>query len=232
MLLVLDTASDVCAVALARDGVVVAERWTDVPRAHAGQLAPFVAEVLAEAGVAARDLDAVAVSAGPGSFTGLRIGLATAKGLCLATGAHLVLVPTLDAMVEAARGDARLPPGARVVAVVPSRRGEVYVGGDGRHPAAVALADLRAVLGDMNDVVLVGPAAADAQVALGITTRAVDEMPSVGPTVHRLTGALVRLATARLAAGESDPLDTAEPLYVQPFEPSRPRAAAGAGEGR
>ena len=225
MLLVLDTATDVCAVALVRDGVMLAERWTDVARAHAGQLAPFVAEVLAEADLAASDLDAVAVSAGPGSFTGLRIGLATAKGLCLATGARLVLVPTLDAFVAAARDAESLPDGAAVVAVVPSRRGEVYVGGDGRAPTAVALVDLRGVLGDVDGLVLVGPAAGDAATAMtGDSARCAPTMNA--PDAASVTAALARLAAARLAAGDADALDTAEPLYVQPFLPSRPDAGS------
>ncbi len=215
MLLVLDTATDVCAVALVRDGEPVASRWTDVPRAHAARLAPMVAEVLAEAGLAPSDLDAVAVSAGPGSFTGLRIGLSMAKGLCLATGARLALVPTLDAFVDAMRDGDDMA--ARVLAVLPSRRGEVYVGGDGRAPAAVAVADLADALSGAS-VALVGPAAPAALAALdgtGVAATVAEVTP------ERVLAALARLAARRLVDGADD-VGAAEPLYVQPFLPSAP----------
>ena len=96
------------------------------PRRHSERLAPLIRDALRHAGDAldADDLDAVALAAGPGSYTGLRIGASTAKGLCAATGAALVPVPTLEALAEAHRG--RAAPGDVLGAVLRSRRGEVY----------------------------------------------------------------------------------------------------------
>lgn len=211
LLLAIETATDVCAVALFRDDDLLASRSTDVPRAHAARLAPFIAEVLGEAGVGAASLDAVAVSAGPGSFTGLRIGVATAKGLCLATGAALVGVPTLDALTAAAgRGPA-------VVAALPSRRGEVFLGGDGRPPRVLVLADSDAVGAGPAAGVVVGPAAD--LVVRACATGALRAEPSAASAV-----AVGRLGRARVLAGRVDDVASLDPLYVQPFVASRPGA--------
>lgn len=209
LLLALETATDVCAVALLRDDRVLATRRTDVPRAHAAELAPFIADVLAEAGVAAADLTGVAVSLGPGSFTGLRIGVATAKGLCLATGAALVGVSTLDALV--------LDAGEPAVAALPSRRGEAFLGGDGHAPRAIVLAHPDAWASDLDARVVVGPAAES--VAVALPGGRLVARPSAASAL-----AVGRLGMARLRAGQVDDVATLEPLYVQPFVASRPGA--------
>lgn len=124
-LLALTTATDACGVALWQDGRLQAELTLHRPRRHAERLVPLIRDALAHSGVEARDLGAVAVASGPGSYTGLRIGASTAKGLVAATGAALVAVPTLAALAEAARPWAA--PGDLVCPVLRSRRGEVYV---------------------------------------------------------------------------------------------------------
>ena len=204
MILAIETATDVCAVALLDGGHAVATRQTDTPRAHAARLAPMIAEVLSEAGIAASGLRTVAVSVGPGSFTGLRIGIGTATGLALATGAALVPVPTLDALAVAAR-DAGI--GGPLLAVLPSRRGEVYVGGDGAPPRAVAVESIGSEAGGAQ--ALVGPR--------------VDEMVSVlrlAITVHRVSPTAVAVARWALAAGAPVAAEAVIPLYVQPFAPT------------
>ena len=84
--------------ALAVDGKVVARRESDTPNAHSTCLSVFIDEVLKESHLTSRDLGAVCVSAGPGSYTGLRIGVSSAKGICYALGIPLVSVPTLLSM--------------------------------------------------------------------------------------------------------------------------------------
>ncbi len=210
MLLAIETATDVCAVALLDGERIVASRQTDVPRAHAARLAPMIAEVLADAALRAADLATVAVSVGPGSFTGLRIGIGTATGLCLATGAALVAVPTLDALVVAAR-DAGV--NGHLVAVLPSRRGEVYVGGDGTAPRAVAT-DLLADETGGAPVTVVGPA--------------VDALTVFFPsaiTVYRVVPTAEAVGRWAIAHGVPVAPDAVQPLYVQPFVPTR-RAAS------
>ena len=105
LILAIETGTDICSVALVRDGELIALRESDEERNHAKKIAVFVDELLRENGVAADDLDAVAVSKGPGSYTGLRIGVSFAKGLCYGQRIPLVAVGSLDSLVEVARED-------------------------------------------------------------------------------------------------------------------------------
>ena len=97
-ILLIETATQICSVVLAADGEVVARRESDTPNAHSTCLSVFIDEVLKESHLTPRDLNAVCVSAGPGSYTGLRIGVSTAKGFCYALGIPLLSVPTLLSM--------------------------------------------------------------------------------------------------------------------------------------
>ena len=97
-ILLIETATQICSVVLATDSKVLARRESDTPNAHSTCLSVFIEEVLKESQLHPRDLDAVCVSAGPGSYTGLRIGVSTAKGFCYALGIPLLSVPTLLSM--------------------------------------------------------------------------------------------------------------------------------------
>ncbi len=96
--LLIETATQICSVVLASDGRILARRDSDVPNAHSTRLSVFIQEVLDECHLTPRDLGAVCVSAGPGSYTGLRIGVSSAKGFCFALGIPFVSVPTLLSM--------------------------------------------------------------------------------------------------------------------------------------
>lgn len=122
--LLLETATDVCSVAIARDGRLLAEVTATEVHQHASHLTLFIERALAEAGVSLGELDGLVLSDGPGSYTSLRVGAATAKGLCLALpDLRLSVVPTLTALATAAR-----PAGGedKVMATINSRRGEVF----------------------------------------------------------------------------------------------------------
>lgn len=97
-ILLIETATQICSVVLAADGKVHARRESDTPNAHSTSLSVFIDEVLKESHLTPRELNAVCVSAGPGSYTGLRIGVSTAKGFCYALGIPLLSVPTLLSM--------------------------------------------------------------------------------------------------------------------------------------
>ena len=97
-ILLIETATQICSVVLAADGKVLARHESDTPNAHSTCLSVFIDEVLKESHLTPRDLNAVCVSAGPGSYTGLRIGVSTAKGFCYALGIPLLSVPTLLSM--------------------------------------------------------------------------------------------------------------------------------------
>jgi len=100
-ILAIETASESCSVALSLDGVL-RERSSLAPRGHAERLLPWVQELLAEAGIALQDLDAVAFSRGPGSFTSLRIGIGVAQGLAWGAGLPVVPVSSLRSAAQAA----------------------------------------------------------------------------------------------------------------------------------
>lgn len=97
-ILLIETATRVCSVGLAADGNILAMRESFEQRSHAELITVFIDEVMQEAGIQLSGLDAVAVSMGPGSYTGLRIGVSTAKGVCYALDKPLIAIDTLQAM--------------------------------------------------------------------------------------------------------------------------------------
>ena len=102
-ILLIETSTAVLSVALAQDGVVVASRECHEPRLQASLTAPLVKEVLDSQGLKVADCDAICVGKGPGSYTGLRVGVSTAKGLAFGAGLPLLAVGSLDVLVAGAR---------------------------------------------------------------------------------------------------------------------------------
>lgn len=98
LILHIDTATQVCSVALSRGAENIAYRESREKNAHSKNVTLFVEEVISESGLAKDELDAISVSMGPGSYTGLRIGVSTAKGLCYALEKPLIAISTLQAM--------------------------------------------------------------------------------------------------------------------------------------
>ena len=101
-IILIETSTALCSAAIAENGVVTAYRESSAPKAHASLTAVFIQEMLQERGLTLADCDAVCVSMGPGSYTGLRVGVSTAKGLCFGTGKPLIAVGTLDTLVAQA----------------------------------------------------------------------------------------------------------------------------------
>lgn len=133
LILCIETGTDVCSVGIAKDGELLSLRESDEGRDHARKVGVFVDELLRETGIAPDDLDAVAVGKGPGSYTGLRIGVSFAKGLCYGLRKPLLAVGSLDALVEVAREDYEAGilavddwQHARLCPMVDARRMEVY----------------------------------------------------------------------------------------------------------
>ncbi|MCO5946876.1 MULTISPECIES: tRNA (adenosine(37)-N6)-threonylcarbamoyltransferase complex dimerization subunit type 1 TsaB [Mucilaginibacter] len=104
MILQIETATASCSVALAKDGNVLGFKQVNGRNLHAEVITRFVEEIITGAGFSYNNLDAIAVSCGPGSYTGLRIGISTAKGLCFALDKPLIAVETLSAMAEGVAG--------------------------------------------------------------------------------------------------------------------------------
>ena len=119
--ILIETSTALCSVAMAKNGVITAYRESSAAKAHASLTAVFVQEVLQEHGIKLEDCDAVCVSMGPGSYTGLRVGVSTAKGLCFGSGKPLIAVGTLDTLVAQAEGDFKY-----IIPMIDARRMEVY----------------------------------------------------------------------------------------------------------
>ncbi len=128
MILCLETATPTCSVAITDGVATLAHRECNGQNAHSEKITIFIKEVMDEVGIDYSQLNAVAVSKGPGSYTGLRIGVSTAKGVCYAAGLPLMAIDTLEAMAYGMRqklGD-QVQPGDLFVPMIDARRMEVY----------------------------------------------------------------------------------------------------------
>ena len=120
-IILIETSTALCSAAIAEDGVVTAYRESSAPKAHASLTAVFIQEMLEERGLTLADCDAVCVSKGPGSYTGLRVGVSTAKGLCFGAAKPLIAVGTLDTLVaQAAEAAGQSPVIPSASTVIPS----------------------------------------------------------------------------------------------------------------
>jgi len=236
VILAFDTSTATAVVAVARGARLLAAREEPAPRAYDEGLVPRVEQVLAESGLTTRDLDVVACGRGPGSFTGLRIALATAKGYAFALGRPLVVVSS-TAPLALDRGD------GTTVVVLDAKRGEFFaqafvrprrgrVAGTPRETSRVilparALGRWLAARRTARPIALVGEGL-PAALAAGL---APPDGCEVHEARHPTAAALVRLAQAAAAAQRWADPDRAEPEYLRPppFHPPHgsPKLARG-----
>lgn len=206
----IDTSTAIISAALLRDGALVAERTDTVEHNRTGLLT-MIDALFADASLRPLDIDAVAIGAGPGSFTGLRIGMATAKGIAFATGRPLWAVSSLAAVAHLALAPA--DPGT-VVAVVDARRGEVYAGAYLRQGAGVALVGEERVL----------PPAQLASICTDEHVRyagnAATSYPELAalPGMWSVTPSGRAVAELALAGSRADILVGGAPTYIRPSE--------------
>jgi len=144
-----DTTTLSCSVALLQDDALLAEATLNIKKTHSERLMPLLDNLLTESGIEREAIDAIAVAAGPGSFTGLRIGVSTARALAQGLGIPVVPVCTLDALAEAIPA-----PGVLICPLLDARRSQVYTAIYRRglekpdqlktllEPTAIALGDL------------------------------------------------------------------------------------------
>jgi tRNA threonylcarbamoyladenosine biosynthesis protein TsaB len=123
ILLNLETATTNCSVSISKDDKIIALKENNAENySHSEQLHIFIKEALQEASLSFSDIDAVSISKGPGSYTGLRIGVSAAKGLCFSLDVPLISIPTLESMAH----QVELQAGEMVIPVLDARRMEVY----------------------------------------------------------------------------------------------------------
>ncbi|WP_295661492.1 tRNA (adenosine(37)-N6)-threonylcarbamoyltransferase complex dimerization subunit type 1 TsaB [uncultured Nocardioides sp.] len=206
MLLALDTATPLVTVALHDGDDVVAERLADRPMKHGEQLAPLIETVMADAGIVRQDLTAIAVGAGPGPFTGLRVGLVTARTLGFVLEVPVYAVCSLDVLaVEAADTGAV---STDFVVATDARRKEVYVASYDAEGVRLAGPEVRLPADVATEVPVVG------------------EGPVLYPTAFPHAAGPTRPSAgwlARVVHDERAELLDPEPLYLR-----RPDAVAGA----
>jgi tRNA threonylcarbamoyladenosine biosynthesis protein TsaB len=210
LVLALDTTTLPGSCALARDGVVIAEAGGDEQRSHAERLPRELMQLLESDRIALADVDAFAVATGPGSFTGLRVGIATMQGLAFAAGRPLFGISALDAL-SAHAGD------GLVATWIDAWRGEVYAAlyDNGR-------ATGETTVGLPDDLLAAYPPAPIRFIGDGaithwqrIVTSRGDAVTLASPPVPRLAGTIALLANGLAAGGARPAPDAIEQLYVR-----------------
>lgn len=207
-LLAIDTAADLCAACVLDTEAGERGRCVlDLGKGHAERLMAVIDEALAKAGSSYADLGAITVSVGPGSFTGVRVGVAAARGLALALGIPAVGVTTLEALARQAREES---PGRPVLARIEAGRGQAYVAAFSAAgeltfgPAALALAAADELIRDGRDIVLAEGKTAD----IAIYARCGSEKLAAGALPEKPKPLYLREADARPQEGFALPRKT------------------------
>ena len=216
-ILALDTSTDACSAALLLNGKLL-QRFTIEPRRHTHLILPMVEELLAEAGIALKELDAIAFGRGPGSFAGIRIATGAAQGLALAADLPVVPVSTLEAMAFAADEAA----GDYLLTALDARMDEVYWCAWQRENGQLKRLVEEQVCAP-SGVLLPASVAAASFMALGSGWRYRDQMASAlserigqcSTDVYPQAEAMARLAAAAVARGETIAPDEARPVYLR-----------------
>ena len=222
LILCIETGTDICSVGIARDGELISLRESDEGRDHAKRVGVFVDELLRETGVQPDELDAVAVGMGPGSYTGLRIGVSFAKGLCYGLNIPLIAVGSLDALAEVAIEDNEAGildvenwNEAVLCPMVDARRMEVYTrlfDAAGKPlsevSAEVVTEETFADVRRDKQLIIFGNGAAKCREVMPDATYI-----SITPSAR----GLARLAQQRLSADQTEDIAYFEPFYLKDF---------------
>jgi len=217
-ILQIESATTVCSVALAKDGKVLACKQLDERNIHAEIITLFIDELVASADIKYNELDAIAVSSGPGSYTGLRIGVSTAKGLCFALDKPLIAIETLEAMAygiitEGQYNDILLCP------MIDARRMEVYTAlfdltGNKIEPVTAKIIDENSFYEQLqnNKILFFGDGAEKCRAVLGENNNAVF-LPGFSNSAAYMT----QKAAEKFVNNDFEDVAYFEPYYLKDF---------------
>jgi len=219
-ILQIETATTVCSVALSKDGETLSVKQINERNIHAEVITLFIDELLKQTGLSYNQLDAIAVSSGPGSYTGLRIGVSTAKGLCFALDKPLIAVETLEAMADGITNEMQLT-GKDVLLcpMIDARRMEVYTAIFDTHgkrikPTTAEIIDTNSFsdLLSNHTIIFFGDGASKCETVLGTNTNAQFVTDFNNSAAH-----LSKKAYAKLLANDLEDVAYFEPFYLKDF---------------
>ncbi len=224
LILNIETSSTSCSVCLSKDGAVQDFRIDNERNSHARMITVLVDELLSANNVSYRQLEAIAVSAGPGSYTGLRIGVSAAKGFCYALNKPLIAIPTLQLIAEGIKqkvaGDAHF-----YLPLIDARRMDVYaavysVEGEELLPAGFFALDeeFLSMLSQYENIVVGGDAVEKSKAVLAGSRFAFVE--EIFPSANYM----VAIAESKFNKGELADIAYFEPMYINEFQAKLPKA--------
>lgn len=213
-ILCLDSATAICSVALWHNGQVISEHISERRRSHTEMITLLANRCVVDSGLHYRDLDAVAVIAGPGSYTSLRIGASTAKGLCYALSIPMIAIDTLEHIVQPVLAELRTE--QKAIAMLDARRMEVYSAAFDKD--GLRLADNAAVVVDADFTVRYG---SGEYLLVGDGAAKTEDILASNPDVHfsdHLASAshMGKLAVRKYKSGEFVDVAYWEPNYTKP----------------
>lgn len=212
----IETSTAACSVGLANDSGLHAERSLVESHIRSEKLLTLIREIYEDQEITLLQIDAVAVSIGPGSFTGLRIGLSTAKGLCFASGKPLIAVPAFESVAEAVF--VSRPQTSRVIISVDAKQGDYYFGGYEKKDGA-RCEFLPVQIGNLSTAL-----SANTSNTMIITDR-IDEVKKFADKSGVIDNILsycrgdviARIAIEKLKAGMKNSPENLEPMYLKDF---------------
>ena len=223
IILSLETSTDVCSVALHQNGLLINQKIVREPQAHASKLALLIDEIVKASNLTFSALEAVAVSSGPGSYTGLRIGTSTAKGLCFAKNIPLIAVPTLEVLAHAAID--RISSGDLICAMLDARRMEVYAQVFSKPLNPISPVDAKIIESDSFRELLVNHRMFFVGNGAGKCKQVITHQNALFlDEIEPLATELGSLAEKKFQAGKFGDLSSFEPVYLKQFEAKKAKS--------
>jgi tRNA threonylcarbamoyladenosine biosynthesis protein TsaB len=219
LILQIETATTVCSIALSENGNVLAYKELEQRNVHAEIITLFIEEVLKTGDKKYQDLDAVAVSCGPGSYTGLRIGISVAKGLCFALDVPLIAIETLEGMTDGMISQNSLDDNTLLCPMIDARRMEVFTAvfnakGDRVKPTSAEIIDENSFSGLLktNRILFFGDGAVKCSEVLGVNPNA-----QIIPGFVNSARDITKKAMEKYLAKDFEDVAYFEPYYLKDF---------------